>query len=568
MFSQLYKSIALLGMQTRRRCKRLFKWLFSVVKKPFFAVMALFHVIFTALDHFTFRTARNASQDFRRLKAEVSASVITLRNLIKNAPFKAPSALFAYTRKAVRTHRTVFTYTLNTVLPVLAAVIMLLTINYWATRNFALKVTRGETVIGCVKSEAALKSASKQALASLNTGLNLAHSEDILSDVSYAVECVSPDEISDAATVRNELIKQSDGNVISACGIYIDGSFICALKSELSAMGVFENIISSYIPVHDNSRVAFVENFEYVQGYYPNDENVIWDTATLSQKLKSTKNSAVSYTVKSGDTISKIANLFGMTTAQIYSANPELKKTSLSVGTVISLSSDVSYVRVKEVQTVTALEEVPYEIIKTETPSLFKGSSRVKTKGINGEANVTRLVTYIGDNAVSSVEVARTVTKEPVSQVTEVGTLTLSRVPDNYTVTHTNGRFCWPAAKAKTITSSYGYRSLGFHSAIDISCSGAAGTLVLAADAGTVTYSGWRDDGGGYCVIIKHSDGLSTFYAHMKENSLMVRTGQKVSKGQAIGRIGSTGYAFGAHLHFEVRLNGNSVNPLPYLGLG
>ena len=66
-------------------------------------------------------------------------------------------------------------------------------------------------------------------------------------------------------------------------------------------------------------------------------------------------------------------------------------------------------------------------------------------------------------------------------------------------------------------------------------------------------------------MVINHHDGTMTLYAHMLSGSRKVSTGQSVSQGQAIGTVGSTGNSTGTHLHFEVRINGSPVNPLPYL---
>ena len=77
-----------------------------------------------------------------------------------------------------------------------------------------------------------------------------------------------------------------------------------------------------------------------------------------------------------------------------------------------------------------------------------------------------------------------------------------------------------------------------------------------------MTLAGWND-GYGKCVIISHGNGMTTLYGHC--SALLVSTGQAVSKGQAIGRIGETGDATGPHLHFEVSVGGRNVNPQNYV---
>ena len=94
---------------------------------------------------------------------------------------------------------------------------------------------------------------------------------------------------------------------------------------------------------------------------------------------------------------------------------------------------------------------------------------------------------------------------------------------------------------------------------------GCSGCPVVAAESGVVTFAGWYGSGGN-TVIINHGNGLTTLYAHMQNGSLRVSAGQRVTRGQQIGRIGGTGYVTGPHLHFEVRVNGTKVNPAPYLG--
>lgn len=112
------------------------------------------------------------------------------------------------------------------------------------------------------------------------------------------------------------------------------------------------------------------------------------------------------------------------------------------------------------------------------------------------------------------------------------------------------------------ITSGFGYRMhpvLGYrrlHTGLDIAAP--TGTPIHAAGGGEVVFAG-RRGGYGNCVIIDHGRSKATLYGHM--SSLGVRSGQVVSRGQTIGRVGSTGMSTGPHLHYEVRINGSPVNP-------
>jgi len=100
------------------------------------------------------------------------------------------------------------------------------------------------------------------------------------------------------------------------------------------------------------------------------------------------------------------------------------------------------------------------------------------------------------------------------------------------------------------------------HSGIDLAAP--SGTPIAAAPAGTLTHSGPRG-GYGNLVIISHPDGSETRYAHNEAN--LVTAGQSVAAGEQIARVGSTGMSTGPHLHFEVRRDGEAVDPAPLLGL-
>lgn len=133
-------------------------------------------------------------------------------------------------------------------------------------------------------------------------------------------------------------------------------------------------------------------------------------------------------------------------------------------------------------------------------------------------------------------------------------------------IKYTGGKFVWPVPASQRITSYYGYRvhpvykTKKFHSGIDIGAS--YGVDILAAADGTVTLA-TTNGGYGKCIIINHGSGISTLYGH--NSTLLVSVGSKVTKGQVIAKAGSTGVSTGPHLHFEVRINGSTTDPLQYL---
>ena len=118
--------------------------------------------------------------------------------------------------------------------------------------------------------------------------------------------------------------------------------------------------------------------------------------------------------------------------------------------------------------------------------------------------------------------------------------------------------FIWPLNGA--ITSYYGPRWGRMHTGIDID--GYTGQAIVASNSGRVILASYYS-GYGNAVVIDHGGGLSTLYGHL--SAFDVRAGEDISRGDVIGRVGCTGSCTGDHLHFEVRVNGNPVNPLDYL---
>jgi len=131
---------------------------------------------------------------------------------------------------------------------------------------------------------------------------------------------------------------------------------------------------------------------------------------------------------------------------------------------------------------------------------------------------------------------------------------------------YVGGEMMWPAKGYYKITSPFGYRIhpilkvKKLHTGIDIGIP--YGKSISAAQSGTVVYAGWMG-GYGKVALIDHGGGMTTLYAH--NSKLVVKKGQTVEKGQKISECGSTGQSTGAHLHFEVRKNGDYIDPLEYV---
>lgn len=128
------------------------------------------------------------------------------------------------------------------------------------------------------------------------------------------------------------------------------------------------------------------------------------------------------------------------------------------------------------------------------------------------------------------------------------------------------GVYTWPTPGYTEITSPYGMRlhpilkQRKMHTGVDIGAPMSA--TIVAADSGKVIHAGWMG-GYGQVLVVDHGNGISTLYAH--QSAFLVSNGQTVNRGDPIGKVGSTGWSTGPHLHFEVRINGSYTDPMPYI---
>ncbi|HQE09746.1 MAG TPA: peptidoglycan DD-metalloendopeptidase family protein [Bacillota bacterium] len=188
----------------------------------------------------------------------------------------------------------------------------------------------------------------------------------------------------------------------------------------------------------------------------------------------------------------------------------------------------VPAVHVRHVEKITLKEEIPYTTKYAYTDKMYVGESRVVSPGKSGLKEVTYLVTCENGMEKSREALSNRVITEPEARVVERGTLK---------------RFAWPVSGGGRISQ---YFHAG-HRGIDIAAP--LNKSILAAESGVVTVSGWGSSQGNY-IVINHGS-YYTLYLHNNVN--LVSAGQRVSRGQVIARLGSTGNSTGPHLHFEIR---------------
>lgn len=517
-------------------------------------------------------------KDTKELQKDIYKAVVRIKKASKMGFRSSVEELIKHLRMSFVKYRRIWVGAENVAFPAVCILILFATLNSYSDMAFALKVNYNGQDIGYVENENVYNKAKESAIKRLSTGAS--GDEADINPPRYEIELLALNKLNDSKTISEEIIKNTDGNYINACGIYINGEFVCAVRSEVDAMNVFDQILEPHRAKADkNATVAFVEEITYVQSLYPDTEEVIWDAKKLQDKMTSTKSDAVYYTVENGDTLSGIASKHGLYTSELLSFNPKIKSETIHVGDKLVVSTQVNYIRVKVMKTEKRKVEIAYETETKETNTLYKGTSKTVQKGQNGEERITEMVTYIDGVKTYATTLSTEIIKQPVTEIIHKGTKVVVQsqgggygnyLPGNGNNSYTGGKLRWPTSGAYSISSYYGWRTLygrsDFHGGIDIVRPGgnSGGLPVLAAAGGTVvsytTYGSY-----GYSVVVDHGNGLRTRYAHMIPGSVSVRVGNRVSSGQQIGKIGRSGNVTGYHLHFEVIKNGARVNPLPYL---
>ena len=208
---------------------------------------------------------------------------------------------------------------------------------------------------------------------------------------------------------------------------------------------------------------------------------------------------------------------------------------------------------VSATRSVTYTEAIPYETITRENDALDQTYRATVQEGSEGEAVVTAQIETLDGEEQRRTILARTVLSQATDEIVEVGTRNVGIG---------TGDFMVPVS-SYTFTSGFKMRWGRLHGGVDLAVP--EGTPVYAADNGKVIVAGNLGDGYGNYIILDHQNGYKTLYAHNSE--LLVSVGDVVAQGEQIALSGNTGNSTGPHVHFEIQVNDEKVDPQQFVTL-
>ena len=370
----------------------------------------------------------------------------------------------------------------------------------------------------------------------------------VLEKVSYGGIRVEENEILNQEALKEKLAKALTFKA-RGTAVLVNGEAKVFLKEKQDAEKLLAWLKTAY-PVEDGEQLTFKEKIELAEA--PADPESILDLEAAKKLVLMGSNKTEQYTVKDGDNLWDIARALKTDIDQITLANPGLDPERLSIGQVLNLSREAPLITVVATRQVTVDEEIPYPVEVKKDNKLLAGEKVVNNKGVPGLRTVTYRITRENGLETEREILQQNVVREPETEVVTAGTLTM--------VASRGGSVRLGRPCSGAIVSPFGNREGRMHEGVDIGAG--YGSAVVATAGGTVKSTGW---GGGYgnTVEISHGGGLVTRYAHL--SSINVSSGQRVERGQLIGRVGATGRATGPHLHYEVLVNGRPRNPANYL---
>lgn len=448
----------------------------------------------------------------------------------------------------------------NWALPVISCVFLFSVVSYANSMTYALRLSVNGDFMGYVTDESVFNDAEKivqQRITYLDS-----NTEMFTFDSSYEVEMVGYGSTLTKYQLADKMLSSVDAEISFAYGMYIGNSFYGALESKDRVEQTLESLLDVYREGGEET-VAFESKITYEPGLYLTESIVSEDS--IIKLITTKKTVAAYYTVVEGDSPLGVLSKLDMTEEELAKLNPDFSLESfMQIGDKLLITQEEPFLAVTVTRRETYEEKTDYETEYVDDPTHYQGSSTITRDGEKGVERVTADVSYVNGVETKRKVLNRVTVSEPVSEIIALGTKEIpsgvtAQIPQNRPV----GQFIWPVGGSdggQISEMMYGYGGYYNHGGIDIVAP--YGTPIFAAESGTVILAQWYY-GYGNCVMIQHDSGIVTVYGHA--SYLHVYQGQRVTAGELIADVGSTGQSTANHCHFEVRINGVQMNPINYL---
>lgn len=527
--------------RVRRRLSKFFSPVTNLCKRVYAATVG--------------RQIHHWKEEFQNIRKGYSKAVQSIHEA-KSAGFwpAVKESLQIFFRSFIK-YRHIAAAVLNVVVPVVSITILFFTMNYWRNLTFSLQLSNNGVKTATIADESVYEDATE--MVKERMVYDTTDSEKDLTFSPNFVLCINDGSSDTSANgLCDDLIQQSNGIIEEASGLYVNGQLLGVVKSSADLRYLLQSLLNDALNGDTDASSSFVDNVEITSGLFPTVSIISSDN--MKKILTGTSKAGETYVVQTGDTITSIARVHNTTISDLNTINGGNLGDSIYPGDIINLEVAVPTLSIQVAKTETYESPISFNTITQTDDSQYTDYSKVITDGVTGVEQCVDKVYYVNGIETKREAVSRTVETEAVDKVVVVGTK--KRSSGNGI---SSGTLMWPVPSLHMITTYFTWRWGKFHPGIDISGPAAYGKTIVAADGGVVIAAGDAGDGYGNKIVIDHRDGLKTLYGHTSK--ILVSVGQNVSKGQAIGLVGSSGYSTGAHCHFEVWKNDAKVNPLSYV---
>ena len=436
----------------------------------------------------------------------------------------------------------------KSLLPLTSVTLFGLTVFYWNNQNYGLALEYNGEEIATVSNETIYLQASEMLTNQLTPTFKskIENNSPNLKVMAVSKDkcCTSPKDI------KEKIIEKSSNEFSKGYGLYVNKKLVAVGKDKKKIQEILNKKLDKEKKAHPEWNVAFEETVSIEHGIF--EPNQIKKQKEIEKIADSKVTSFHEYTVTEEDNVENLTQKLNMSKEEILKAS-NAKDETICVGDKIKVKEEKNLLNVKIFKTKTEEEEVAFSTETTVDTTKDENFKEVTQEGKNGKNSVTYEIRLLSNGQEETNQTEVVVLEKPINEKVTVGAKK----------TEDDGQLTWPVPFTKKITSPFGMRGKSMHSGIDIAANGVAGKDIVAAGSGTVESVSYSGKGYGNHLIINHGNGIKTLYAHCQ--SISVKQGDKVKKGDVIAKVGTTGDSTGNHLHFEVRVNGTAQNPTKYV---